>query len=321
MAKPLVTVICLCYNHERFVRQAVESVIGQSYDHVQIIVWDDASADSSPTVIRELQTTYPQLEVCLSERNEGNCRAFNRAFASARGEFIVDFSTDDVMHPERLEKQVEFFAQRDQQTGVIFTDATYMDEQGKMLYHHFEHLFRHGLIKEIVTGDVFRAVLATYYIASPTMMMRRAVLESLGGYDEQLAYEDFDLCVRSAQLFRYGFLNERLTLIRKTAGSMSAQAYAPGDKQLMSTYRVCLKAASLLGNDEDKAALIHRVRYELRHAVLSANYPEAKAFWQLLGSLHGRHAESTLWYLVHFLRLPLTPLRNIYQRWKYQFIC
>ena len=246
MREPLVTVICLCYNHERFVKEAIESVIKQSYASLQIIVWDDASTDNSPTVIRELAKRYPQLEVTLSEKNEGNCRAFNRAYLQAKGEFIIDFSTDDVMHELRLEKQLKHFSKTDENTGVVFTDATYIDEHGAFIRHHYEHLFRHRLINEVATGDVFRTVLDTYYIASPTMMMRRSVLDILGGYDEQLAYEDFDLWVRSARIFRYAFLDERLTFIRKSPTAMSSGWYEPGDKQLTSTYLVCLKGSGTL---------------------------------------------------------------------------
>jgi len=316
--KPLVTVICLCYNHERFVRQAIESVIKQTYTDVQIIVWDDASTDNSQVVIKELQAAHPRLQVTLSSQNEGNCRAFNRAYALARGEFIIDFSTDDVMHARRLERQVEFFLQQNQQTGVVFTDATYIDEQGLFIRHHFEHLLMHGLITRIAAGSVFREVLTTFYIASPTMMIRRSVLDQLGGYDEQLAYEDFDLWVRSARNFDYAFLDERLTLIRRLSTTMSARAYTIGDKQLLSTYRVCVKALALCRDEADRAALGCRVRYELKHAALSGNYTEGRLFWQLLKSMDALNGPASFWNVVNNLRLPLAPMRRLYQRVRYE---
>lgn len=318
MREPLVTVICLCYNHAHFVKQAIESVIRQSYPSLQIIVWDDASTDSSPTVIRELAKMYPQLEITLSEKNEGNCRAFNRAYSHARGEFIVDFSTDDVMHELRLEKQVRFFGKTNEHTGVVFTDATFIDEQGKVIRHHYEHLFKHRLITDVATGDVFRNVLTTYYIASPTMMMRRSVLDELKGYDENLAYEDFDLWVRSARLFRYGFLDERLTFIRKTSKAMSTGWYVVGDEQLLSTYLVCLKAVKLCRDNNDLEALLRRVKYELKHSSISGNHKEAALFWTLLKSLRTPAAIDRIWYGIHTMRIPLGRLRRLYLRLRYQ---
>lgn len=317
MPRPLVSVICLCYNHERFVRTAVESVLRQSYQPLQVIVWDDASTDNSPSVIRELKNEHPQLEVALSSKNEGNCKAFNGAYALVRGDYVIDLSTDDVMHERRIEKQVAFFETLDAATGVVFTDATYIDENGAILRHHYEYLRQHRLITGVPSGDVFRKLLTTYYIASPTMMMRRVVLDALGGYDQDLAYEDFDLWIRSSRTFRYAFLDERLTFIRQTPNALSSGWYIPGDRQLHSTYLVCLKALELCRDDGDRAALIHRVRYELKHAVWSGNHNEAELFWQLLNRLHGVRFTDRAWHALNALHLPLSPLRRLYHRTRY----
>ena len=317
MHEPLVTVICLCYNHELFVKEAIESVIAQSYQSLQIIVWDDCSTDNSPAVIQKLAKDYPNLHVILSEKNEGNCRAFNQAYSYARGEFVVDFSTDDVMHEQRLEKQVALFSKMNERTGVVFTDATYIDEQGKFIRHHFEHLFKHRLINEVTTGDVFKAVLTSYYIASPTMMMRRSVFDELGGYNEQLAYEDFDLWVRSSRVFEYAFLDERLTLIRKLSNSMSSRSYVAGDLQLLSTYLVCVNTVTLCRDNSDREALIYRVCYEHKHAAMSGNHSEAKLFWQLLKSLREPSLRDMFWHVINLTRLPLAGMRRIYLRVRY----
>ncbi len=109
MEKPLVSVICLCYNHRRFVREAVESVLNQSYKNIQVIVADDASTDNSVEEIQSLKAPYPSIELLLLPKNLGNCKAFNEALKLAKGEFVIDFATDDVMMPDRIEKQVAFF--------------------------------------------------------------------------------------------------------------------------------------------------------------------------------------------------------------------
>ena len=131
--KPLVSIVCLCYNHQAFVRQAVESVIQQSYSPLQIIVADDASSDASVAEILKLKTEYPFLDLLLIAENVGNCKAFNAAYKLAKGEFIIDFATDDLMLPDRIEKQVQFFGQQDRNTGVVFTDAVYIDEAGNFI--------------------------------------------------------------------------------------------------------------------------------------------------------------------------------------------
>lgn len=314
MPSPLVTVVCLCYNHSKYLREAVESVVNQTYKNIQIIIVDDASTDGSVTEIERLAKEYPSIELLLLKQNVGNCKAFNSALKLIKGDFIIDFATDDVMSVDRIEKQVNFFATLDKSTGVVFTDATYIDAEGKFLRNHYEYLIKKKLLKQVPHGDIYRDVLATYFIASPTMMMSREVLNSLKGYDENLTYEDFDFWIRSSRHFNYAFLNKRLTKIRRTGFSMSAGWYVPGDSQLHSTYLVCKKAQELNRDKGDSKALITRTRYELRQSVLSENRKEAELFYVLLVELGGNSLIDFIFSIVNKLHLPLSWLRNIYHR-------
>ena len=317
MENPLVSVICLCYNHRRFVREAVVSVLNQSYKNIQVIVADDASTDNSIEEINTLKAEHSSIELLLLPKNLGNCKAFNEALKLARGEFIIDFATDDLMMPDRIEKQVSFFGRLTPTVGVVYTDAVYINEDGKFIRNHFEYLFQKELISHIPQGDVYRDVLTTYFIPGPTMMTRREVFTALGGYDESLSYEDFDFWVRSSRIFRYAFLKDKLTSIRKLKSSMSRGWYVPGDKQLHSTYLVCKKAQKLNRDKDDEQALITRVRYEFRQSVLSGNHPEALLFFDLLKELNGvRWIERTL-KLLHQSGIPLAPLRKLYHGIKY----
>lgn len=318
MDAPLVTVICLCHNHERFVVEALESVVSQTYPQVEIIVVDDASTDGSVALISDFVSRNPALRFFPLPENVGNCRAFNFGFRMARGEFVVDFSTDDILMPDRLARQVQLFASKGQETGVVFTDATYIDEDGKFMRHHFEYLLEKGLIDRIPEGDVYQAVLKRYFICSPTMMVRKSVLDALRGYDETLSYEDFDFWVRSSRYYQYALLNERLTQVRKLSSSMSTGWYRPGDAQLHSTYLVCLKAKQLNQSTADRQALVVRVRFEFRQSVFSENFQEAKLFYSLLGDLHGIRPVDWLYWIVMKLNLPLSSLRDTYHRWRYQ---
>lgn len=317
MEQPLVSVICLCYNHARYVREAVESVLQQTYPAIQVIVVDDASKDDSVAVIRELVREYPNISFLPLPANLGNCKAFNKGLALAKGDYIIDFATDDVMTPERIVCQVELFNRLGPEYGVVFTDAVYIDPEGHPFRNHYEYLFRKGLLDHIPQGDVYSDLLSSYFIASPTMMVRMKVMEDLKGYDENLAYEDFDFWVRSARTYKYAFLNKRLTKIRRLKDSMSAHSYKPGDKQLFSTYLVCRKAMALNRSREDEASLATRVRYELRQAVFSDNYHEADLFYQLLSELQPLRWHDHLLHRLNKLRLPLSTLREKYLRMRF----
>jgi len=317
MQQQLVTVICLCYNHERFVKEAIESVFQQTYPFIQLIVVDDASSDNSVTVIRDLLKDHPDVPFISLKENVGNCKAFNKALPLVKGDFIVDLAADDVMASDRIEQQVSFFELAGKEAGVIFTDATYINADGEDIAHHYEYLFRKGMIVHVPQGDVFSDVLKRYFISSPTMMIRREVMDKLKGYDEELTYEDFDLWVRASREYLFSFLNKRLTKVRKLTTSMSAGWYKKGDPQLLSTYKVCLKARKLLQNDGEKNALILRVSYELRQAVFSENFTEAGLFYGLLRELKKASLLDKFYFLLIKLRLPLSGIRKLYQYLRY----
>jgi glycosyltransferase involved in cell wall biosynthesis len=312
MNRPRVSIICLCYNHRQFLVEAMESVMAQTYTNLQIIVVDDCSTDGSGEVIQDLGRKYPQLEVMLLPSNLGNCKAFNAAWQRADGDLVIDFATDDVMIPVRVERQVEFFLTQEPHVGVVFTDATYIDATGREFKNHFEFLFRKKLIHRVPVGDVFRDVLRTYFVCSPTMMIRSEVLRELGGYDENLAYEDFDFWVRASRKFHFAFLHERLTLVRRSSGSMSSGWYKPGDPQLYSTYLICGKAIVLCRDEGDRQAVRERIIYEFRQSVFSENRTEAKLFFELLQTLGEIPFSVSVVQLLSKLPLPWSWLRKSY---------
>jgi glycosyltransferase involved in cell wall biosynthesis len=275
---------------------------------------DDASDDASAALIQNIVSENPSAVFIPLSKNLGICKAFNQGLTFAKGEYIIDFSTDDVMVPDKISRQVEFFERLDKSYGVIFTDAVYIDEKGKYLRRHFDYLLKKKLIDRIPEGNVYGDVLSTYFIASPSMMVRREVFNLIGGYDEILSYEDFDFWVRSARNFRYAFLNESLIRIRRRKNSMSSGWYKPGDPQLYSTYLVCRKAQHLNKSLEDKSALVKRVKYELRQSVFSQNKREANLFYELLVELNAVNFEDKVTFVLRKLKLPFMRFRNLYHR-------
>ncbi|MCX8491645.1 MAG: glycosyltransferase [Cyclobacteriaceae bacterium] len=311
--KDLVSVICLAYNQRNFVKAALQSILYQTYENIEIIIVDDASTDGTGHVIQEFISKLPAIKFFKLTDNVGNCKAFNLGLTIAKGKYIVDLAADDVMFPERIERQVLFFSQLDPAYGVVFTDVTYINEKGVPIRNHFEHLMKKKLIKKVPEGNVFSEILSRYFVSAPSMMIKREVMEALNGYDETLEYEDFDFWVRSSRLFKYGFLNERLTYIRRTQLSKSTGWYKRGDKQLHSTYLICKKAMALIQNEEEHKALSIRVSYEYRQSLFSGNKSEGALFAELLHELNAWSWSHTFWYLVSLLPFPWIRLRNIYQ--------
>ncbi|MET4073046.1 glycosyltransferase [Hymenobacter sp. UYCo722] len=266
-ALPLVTIVALCHNHAPFLREALDSILAQTYPHLEVWLVDDASTDGSPAILRDYAARNPSWHLLLLPENVGNCRAFNTAFFQSKGGFIIDFATDDVLLPARVALQVAQFRAAEASVGVVYSNAELIDESGRFLGLHHRPDGRAGLRPVPASGWVFAEVLRRYFISTPTMMMRRACLASMGGYDETLAYEDFDFWVRASRDWQFCYLDAVTTRKRKHPRSMSARAYRRHDPYLATTTRVCAKALALARTPAEFAALAVRLRSELRQAV------------------------------------------------------
>ncbi|UYZ60474.1 glycosyltransferase family 2 protein [Hymenobacter latericus] len=280
---PLVTIVALCHNHARFLAPALDSIAAQTYPHLEVWLVDDASTDGSPEVLRRYAARHPHWHLLLLPRNVGNCQAFNQALRQSRGAYVIDFATDDVLLPERVARQVAFMQAQGPRCGVAYHDCELIDEQGQHVRYHFRRDAAGRPVHPVpAAGDVFAEVLRRYFISTPTMMFSRPMLDDLGGYDETLAYEDFDLWVRAARNWAFGFQDEVLTQKRLHPQSMSRKAYRPHDPYVASTIRVCKKALALCRTPHELAALATRLRWELRQAVRFGRGPEARQLFRLL---------------------------------------
>ena len=259
MSRPVVTVICLCYNHEKFVEEAIRSVWLQTFSSIQLIIVDDASLDNSASVIKRLIKDKPEVIFIANDKNLGSCQSFNSALRHAIGDYIIDLAADDVLMPSRVTIGVETLEKAGSDFGVQFSDAEIISETGNHLYYHSEK-FPHHTIPQ---GDIYKNLIDRYFICSPTMMFKREALTYMGGYDEELAYEDFDLWIRSSRKFKYCYSPNVLVKRRLVSSSMSRQQFTKASKQRWSTLVVCKKVKALNKNSEEEKALQHRLRYEL----------------------------------------------------------
>ncbi|MBD2704764.1 glycosyltransferase [Spirosoma sp. BT702] len=309
-----VTVICTCFNHEAYVEKALQSVVDQTYPYVELIIIDNDSSDHSVDQIINFITRHPTARFIQNPQNLGLNRAFNLGLSLAKGRYVVDLSADDVLLPTRLEKQVAQFEMLSDTYAVVFSNATYIDSLGSAIGLHYP-INAHGQARaRIPSGNVFKNILETYFICTPTMLMRRDVLNQLGGYDESLAYEDFDFWVRSARTYQYAYLDEVLTLKRRLPTSLSAQVSYTDNKLLESTLVVCQKAYGLCQTPDEFAALTSRLSQFIRKAFYTEQFELVERFGELLQRIERPDLLTYLVLLLGQLRVPVNSLYRFFLR-------
>lgn len=315
MSLPLVSVICVCFNHEKYLEESLRSVLNQTYPNIEMIVVDDASSDKSPQLIQDFEQKHPFVKTILLTENQGNCRAFNLGFAQSRGKYVIDLATDDVLLPQRIASQVSFFEKLDECYGVIFSDAFLIDFAGNITRTFYLRNSSRKLVNSPSQNDIYEKIIAQSYICSPTMMIRRKVLEELGGYDEQLSYEDYDFWVRSSRKYLYGFQDEILTSKRILKHSHGQSFYKTrSNPHLLSTLKVHEKAFLLNKNSAENRALARSVRYHLRLAFYTENFELLPFFANLLRKMHHFRWVERIFVQMGKHRISVNKLYQFYQR-------
>lgn len=282
---PLVSVICLCYNHGRFVEETIQSVLQQTYHNIEIIVVDDASSDNSHEIIEQMVSDYPQITFIPLTKNMGNCKAFNIGLSACSGEYIIDLAADDVLCPGRVEAGVKALEEAGEGYGVTIANCEIIDEAGNFVKYHYPVDPQGKSKAEVPQGDVFLEVIRRYFICPPTIMFKREVINRLGGYDENLTYEDFDFWIQSSRYFKYTYIDQVLVKKRVVKYSLGHKQFRVGSRHTRSTYLVCEKASKLIRSEVERAALKKRLYYELRVALRLLNFREALSYLRLISAL------------------------------------
>ena len=131
-ARPLISVVVPTYNHEKYIGEAVTSVLGQTFGDLEAVVIDDGSTDRTGEVVRSFSDRRLRY---LRQANQGPSVATSTAVAACRGEYLALMSGDDALHPDRLRRQLE--AYRRGPTRLLFAGVEYIDDDGRPLEGDF----------------------------------------------------------------------------------------------------------------------------------------------------------------------------------------
>ena len=202
--EPCVSVLMSVYNGERYLEEAIESILNQTFRDFEFIIINDGSADGTAGILAHYQRVDDRVRV-YDQENRGLVASLNRGGQLARGEYIARMDADDVSLPERLRKQVDYM-ETHPEVGVMGTQMKQIDEKGRLL-SAFDAPLAH---EAILWKMLFECA-----IAHPTVLMRRHLLIEAGGYDPSYAHiEDTELWSRLIWVTRFANHRESLFLRR-----------------------------------------------------------------------------------------------------------
>jgi glycosyltransferase involved in cell wall biosynthesis len=249
--KPLVSIIMPVYNASKFIEEAIDSVLDQTYKNWELIAVDDGSKDNSLEILQNYAKKHKNIKVFKNKKNLGVGKTTNFALSKAKGRFIARFDSDDYMPSYRIEKQVNYLLTH-KNTIVVGGQVELMNEQG----------FKTGMKNFPLSHKAIHDGLFTFMtVQQGSMMVNKSKLPN--GFvwynDNAVTAEEVDLFFR---LFKYGnFANLKVSTLRYRQYSSSTSLSQP-KLTFYNTYRTRELAVKFYGyKPTTKAKILNLAQY------------------------------------------------------------
>jgi glycosyltransferase involved in cell wall biosynthesis len=198
------------YSHERFISEAIEGVLNQSCQDIELIIVDDASEDNSKEIIKSYREKDRRIRAIFHDENRGIAKTFNDGIEEASGKFIAVTGSDDVWFKDKLEKQLEMLKKNEDL--VVYSDSLVIDAQSNLV----EKLpaRKRNASKKKKSGKIFRELLGGNFICGSSMIFKKDNIKDIR-FDEQFKYvNDYKFVLELAIKYEYYFIPEPLVKYR-----------------------------------------------------------------------------------------------------------
>lgn len=204
---PLVSIVIPCYNHEKFVRESIQSVIDQTYMNIELIIIDDGSKDNSIEIIEKMIPACEQRFVRFEFRkhpNKGLSATLNESIEWSKGKYFSALASDDIILKNKINVQVKYM-EENPKTTAVFGSANYIDE-----YNNIKKIDQ--LMQQEYSFDKIFLNECQFY--APTQFLRKSSLDEVGGYDPEILVEDWYMWLKMAEKGPVYCLSQKLANYR-----------------------------------------------------------------------------------------------------------
>lgn len=196
MKSPKITVLMSVYNGEKYLREAIDSILNQTFTDFEFLIVSDGSTDGTAEILQSYHD--PRIKIINNEKNRGLTKSLNKGLGMAKGEYIARMDADDISLPNRFEEQLKYL-ERYPETVVLGTSIYVINGAGKLL------------MKEIAPSDPSKILLNNNAFTHGSVIFKKAVVDELGYYNELFRYsQDYELWLKIAKHYKVSNLTRPL---------------------------------------------------------------------------------------------------------------
>jgi glycosyltransferase involved in cell wall biosynthesis len=216
----VLTLVIVNYNQGNYFEDCIRSVKEQNLINPQLIVIDDCSTDNSVEQIESLlQQHNIEAHFIKNKVNKGICANLNLALSIAEGNYFSFIASDDWAEKDCYSNMISALNAADDKVAVVYGDCKIVDEKKNLLHQSYLKYYRNDL-QIPPQGDIFKELLKGNFIPAMVTMSRTKVLKSVGGFDERLKVEDYDMWLRISRNYLFLYVKEASAYYRILQNSL-----------------------------------------------------------------------------------------------------
>jgi glycosyltransferase involved in cell wall biosynthesis len=218
MPEPRVSVVMSVFNGERFLREAIESILTQDGVELELVIVDDASTDTTPAILSQAVAADSRVKLLRQAENQGLTRSLIRGCAAAAGEYIARIDADDIALPGRLARQVHTL-DANRNVSFVSCGTRFVTDEGDLLYEGVQN--PEEAQSRLLELEPHRVQGVSSH---SSVMFRRSAYEAVRGYREEFYFaQDLDLWIRLAESGRFLPMPETLQIFRVHPGALTSR--------------------------------------------------------------------------------------------------
>lgn len=285
---PRIGVVIPVYNHERFVGDAIRSVLGQTIDAVDLVVVDDGSKDGSVDAARAAIAGFPGRRVTLIEQeNRGAHAAIMRGIEHLNTPILSILNSDDLYEFDRFERMLPAL---DAELSIAFSGITLIDDAGDTLPP--DHAWSRWYARALTAADTeptigFALLVHNFSVTSGNFVFTRAIYDRLGGFNDQKFAHDWDFLIRSVAYAEPAFIPDRLMRYRIHGSNTTESVRAGLEHECSNSFREYRRLLGTVHTRPDAPGPAAWPHYWPRFA------ESRRPFWSKSGFAHATPPESS----------------------------